>query len=110
MNFSAAPTSLVLGLKPNSKLPIEINGTKFEVVYAIGSSGLDMKTDPSVPIVYAGFGVLMLTTCISYLSHTHVRIGKQVKRKHFSIFTSESKAEDLLFSSKLKDMFYVDCE
>ncbi|KAJ0792249.1 putative ResB-like domain-containing protein [Helianthus annuus] len=58
--------------RPNSKLPIEINGTKIEIVDAIGSSGLDMKTDPGVPIVYAGFGALMLTTCVSYLSHTQV--------------------------------------
>ncbi|KAJ0782947.1 putative ResB-like domain-containing protein [Helianthus annuus] len=58
--------------RPNSKLPIEINGTKIEIVDAIGSSGLDMKTDPGVPIVYAGFGALMLTTCVSYLSHTQI--------------------------------------
>lgn len=32
------------------------------------------QTDPGVPIVYAGFGALMLTTCISFLSHTQVII------------------------------------
>lgn len=31
------------------------------------------QTDPGVPIVYAGFGSLMLTTCISYLSHSQVK-------------------------------------
>jgi cytochrome c biogenesis protein len=69
---------------------------------AIGSSGLELKvwtqksrysmnffqlrdsymelnlffvqTDPGVPVVYAGFGALMLTTCLSYLSHSQVRI------------------------------------
>lgn len=30
------------------------------------------QTDPGVPVVYAGFGALMLTTCISYLSHSQV--------------------------------------
>ncbi|KAL2460180.1 Cytochrome c biogenesis protein CCS1 [Abeliophyllum distichum] len=39
---------------------------------AIGSTGLDIKTDPGVPIVYAGFGALMLTTCISFLSHSQI--------------------------------------
>ncbi|KAE9620404.1 putative cytochrome c biogenesis protein Ccs1/CcsB [Lupinus albus] len=58
--------------RPNSKLPININGTEIVIVDAIGSSGLDLKTDPGVPIVYAGFGALMLTTCISYLSHSQV--------------------------------------
>lgn len=58
--------------RPSSKLPIEIDGTKIVIVDAIGSSGLDLKTDPGVPVVYAGFGALMLTTCISYLSHSQI--------------------------------------
>ncbi|XAR59518.1 hypothetical protein NMG60_11015379 [Bertholletia excelsa] len=58
--------------RPNSKLPIEIDGTKIVIVDAIGSTGLELKTDPGVPIVYAGFGALMLTTCISFLSHAQV--------------------------------------
>ncbi|XP_043709572.1 cytochrome c biogenesis protein CCS1, chloroplastic [Telopea speciosissima] len=58
--------------RPGSKLPIDINGIKIEIVDAIGSSGLNLKTDPGVPIVYAGFGALMLTTCISFLSHSQI--------------------------------------
>ncbi|KAG2703497.1 hypothetical protein I3760_06G140500 [Carya illinoinensis] len=58
--------------RPSSKLPIDIDGTRIIIVDAIGSSGLELKTDPGVPIVYAGFGALMLTTCISYLSHSQV--------------------------------------
>ncbi|KAL1563977.1 copper chaperone [Salvia divinorum] len=58
--------------RPNSKLPIEIDGVKIVVLEAIGSTGLELKTDPGVPIVYAGFGVLMLTTCISFLSHSQI--------------------------------------
>ncbi|KAF3571297.1 hypothetical protein F2Q69_00058421 [Brassica cretica] len=56
--------------RPNSKLPIEIDGMKIVIEDAIGSTGLELKTDPGVPVVYAGFGALMLTTCISYLSHS----------------------------------------
>lgn len=58
--------------RPSSKLPIEINGNEILIEDAIGSTGLDLKTDPGVPIVYAGFGALMLTTCISYLSHSQI--------------------------------------
>lgn len=58
--------------RPNSKLPIEIDGVKIVVLDAIGSTGLELKTDPGVPVVYAGFGILMLTTCISFLSHSQV--------------------------------------
>uniref|UniRef100_A0A1J3FKK5 Cytochrome c biogenesis protein CCS1, chloroplastic n=1 Tax=Noccaea caerulescens TaxID=107243 RepID=A0A1J3FKK5_NOCCA len=58
--------------RPNSKLPIEIDGMKIVIEDAIGSTGLELKTDPGVPVVYAGFGALMLTTCISYLSHSQI--------------------------------------
>ncbi|XP_078430528.1 cytochrome c biogenesis protein family [Wolffia australiana] len=58
--------------RPGSKLPIEIDGSKIIIEDAIGSSGLDLKTDPGVPAVYAGFGALMLTTCISYLAHSQI--------------------------------------
>ncbi|XP_021731635.1 cytochrome c biogenesis protein CCS1, chloroplastic-like isoform X2 [Chenopodium quinoa] len=58
--------------RPNSKLPIDIDGIKIEILDAIGSTGLELKTDPGVPVVYAGFGALMLTTCISYLSHAQI--------------------------------------
>ncbi|KAI4366888.1 hypothetical protein MLD38_022694 [Melastoma candidum] len=58
--------------RPSSNLPIDIDGTKIVIVDAIGSTGLELKTDPGVPIVYAGFGSLMLTTCISFLSHSQV--------------------------------------
>ncbi|XP_010999381.1 PREDICTED: cytochrome c biogenesis protein CCS1, chloroplastic [Populus euphratica] len=58
--------------RPNSKLPIDINGMKIIIEDAIGSSGLELKTDPGVPVVYAGFGALMLTTCLSYLSHSQI--------------------------------------
>lgn len=58
--------------RPSSKFPIEIDGIKIVIEDAIGSSGLDLKTDPGVPIVYAGFGALMLTTCISYFSHSQI--------------------------------------
>ncbi|CAA0807584.1 Cytochrome c biogenesis protein CCS1-chloroplastic [Striga hermonthica] len=58
--------------RPNSKLPIDIDGIKIVVLEAIGSTGLELKTDPGVPVVYAGFGALMLTTCISFLSHTQI--------------------------------------
>ncbi|KAL5053910.1 hypothetical protein RYX36_034592 [Vicia faba] len=60
--------------RPNSKLPINIDGSEIVIVDAIGSSGLDLKTDPGVPVVYAGFGALMLTTCISYLSHSQASL------------------------------------
>ncbi|KAG6552977.1 hypothetical protein Mapa_005314 [Marchantia paleacea] len=58
--------------RPGSGRPIEVDGTSIIVDDVIGSSGLELKMDPGVPVVYAGFGILMLTTCISYLSHSQI--------------------------------------
>ncbi|PON76897.1 ResB-like domain containing protein [Parasponia andersonii] len=80
--------------RPSSKLPIEIDGIKIDIVDAIGSSGLDLKTDPGVPIVYAGFGALMLTTCISYLSHAQ--------------FGNSDCFANVEFVIRMKDQSYVD--
>lgn len=58
--------------RSGSDRPITVDGIKIVIDDIIGSTGLEMKLDPGVPVVYAGFGALMLTTVISYLSHSQV--------------------------------------
>jgi cytochrome c biogenesis protein len=58
--------------RPGSKKSIEVDKVTIVVEDLIGSTGLELKADPGVPVVYAGFGGLMLTTIISYLSHSQV--------------------------------------
>ncbi|KAK6805778.1 hypothetical protein RDI58_003563 [Solanum bulbocastanum] len=60
--------------RPNSKLPIEIDRSKTVIADAIGSRDSDLKTDSEAPIVYASLGSLMLSTCISYLSHAQLSV------------------------------------
>lgn len=50
----------------------EINGITFTLKEAIGSTGLQIKADPGIPIVYAGFGLLMLGVMMSYVSHSQI--------------------------------------
>ena len=50
----------------------EVNGVTFTLKEAIGSTGLQIKADPGIPIVYAGFGLLMLGVIMSYISHSQV--------------------------------------
>lgn len=58
--------------RPGSNRPITVDGVNIVVDDAIGSTGLELKMDPGVPVVYAGFGALMLTTIVSYFSHSQV--------------------------------------
>jgi len=41
-----------------------------EVIEFIPETGLQIKADPGIPLIYLGFGVLMVSTLLSYLSYT----------------------------------------
>jgi cytochrome c biogenesis protein len=51
----------------NLKIPI----TLLEI---ISSTGLQIKTDPGIPIIYLGFFFLMLSTLISYITYSQIWI------------------------------------
>lgn len=51
---------------------IEIEGLNLKVVDLIGSTGLQIKADPGVPIVYTGFALLMVGVVMSYVSHSQI--------------------------------------
>lgn len=70
--------------RPGSNNPIVVEGVSIVVDDLVGSSGLQLKHDPGVPLVYAGFGGLMLTTVVSALSHSQVQIeeGRRFENQH----------------------------
>ncbi|MEO0854116.1 MAG: cytochrome c biogenesis protein ResB, partial [Cyanobacteria bacterium J06648_11] len=51
---------------------MEIAGVRFYVDELIGSTGLQIKSDPGIPFVYSGFGLLMLGVMMSYVSHSQI--------------------------------------
>lgn len=51
----------------NLKAPITL-------IEIISSTGLQIKTDPGIPIIYAGFFFLMLSTLISYITYSQIWI------------------------------------
>jgi cytochrome c biogenesis protein len=51
---------------------IDVNGVTLKIIDLMGSTGLQIKADPGVPLVYAGFGLLMLGVMMSYVSHSQI--------------------------------------
>ncbi len=50
----------------------QVNGVTLKVLDVIGSTGLQIKADPGIPIVYTGFALLMLGVIMSYFSHSQI--------------------------------------
>jgi cytochrome c biogenesis protein len=58
---------------------IELNETinfkqPFTLLEIISSTGLQIKTDPGIPVIYIGFFFLMLSTLISYITYSQIWI------------------------------------
>jgi len=48
--------------------------TPFTLLEIISSTGLQIKTDPGIPVIYLGFFFLMLSTLISYITYSQIWI------------------------------------
>lgn len=53
-------------------MSLSVDGVRLSLLEVIGSTGLQIKADPGIPFVYAGFGLLMLSVMMSYVSHSQV--------------------------------------
>ena len=58
--------------RPGSGKALNVEGVDVYVDGIVAASGMEMKADPGVPLVYAGFGGMCITTVLSYLSHSQV--------------------------------------
>jgi len=65
-----AEGKLVTTLRPG--MSTEVNGVTLKIAEVVGSTGLQIKADPGIPIVYTGFTLLMLGVIMSYVSHSQV--------------------------------------
>ena len=64
---------------------IELNETinfkePFTLLEIISSTGLQIKTDPGIPVIYIGFFFLMLSTLISYITYSQIWIVQKQQK------------------------------
>jgi cytochrome c biogenesis protein len=58
----------------NETVNFQITLTLLEI---ISSTGLQIKTDPGIPVIYLGFFFLMISTLISYITYSQIWIIKK---------------------------------
>ena len=48
------------------------NNSYLTLLDILSSTGIQIKSDPGIPIIYLGFGILMLSTLVSYVSYSQI--------------------------------------
>ena len=59
----------------------------------ISSTGLQIKMDPGIPIIYSGFGFLMISTLISYITYSQIWIIKNRGMNYLVIGGNTTRAK-----------------
>jgi len=53
-----------------------LNMPKFQLIEILSSTGLQIKSDPGIPIIYIGFFFLILSVFVSYITYSQIWIIK----------------------------------
>lgn len=80
---------LVSTLRPG--MSTDVNGVTLFVDEVVGSTGLQIKADPGIPMVYLGFGLLMLSVLMSYASHSQIWVLEADNRLYLGGKTNRAK-------------------
>nr|YP_009496334.1 c-type cytochrome biogenesis protein [Guinardia striata]AWT38906.1 c-type cytochrome biogenesis protein [Guinardia striata] len=73
------------------------------LVDIISSTGLQIKSDPGIPIIYAGFAFLMISTLISYVTYSQIWIVKDQNEIYIGGNTTRATFDfELEFSKIIK--------
>jgi len=71
----------------------ELINKEYRILDILPSTGLLIKYDPSIGIIYFGFGLLMITTGLSYLPYTQIWIFHKSKNSWIGGITNRGKIQ-----------------
>ena len=71
----------------------ELINNEWEILDILPATGLLIKYDPSIPIIYLGFGLLMITTSLSYLPYTQIWLYNHNKNLWVGSLTNRGKLQ-----------------
>ena len=54
--------------------------TSLTLIDILSSTGLQIKTDPGIPLIYTGFLFLMISTLISYITYSQIWVIQNQKK------------------------------
>jgi len=81
--------------------------SKFIIIEILSSTGLLLKYDPSIIILYTGFGLLMITSSLSYLPYTQIWIFQEKKNCWIGSSTNRGKIQlEIEFENFLRYLEY----
>jgi cytochrome c biogenesis protein len=84
--------------------PISKNIVLIDILPA---TGLLIKYDPTISIIYLGFGLLMITTCLSYLPYTQIWIFNEKTNCWIGSITNRGKIQlEIEFENLIRYLEY----
>lgn len=76
-----------------------------KIIEILPSTGLQIKYDPSISIIYLGFGLLMVTAFLSYLPYTQIWIYNSEKTCWIGSLTNRGKITlEIEFENLIRDI------
>ena len=82
----------------------KINKKNVTITEIMTSTGLQVKTDPGLQIVYTGFFILMISTAISYLSYSQIWVSNKYYVKQELNIKGITNRAKLSFEEDLKSI------
>nr|YP_010199300.1 Cytochrome c biogenesis protein [Gracilariopsis tenuifrons]UAD89158.1 Cytochrome c biogenesis protein [Gracilariopsis tenuifrons] len=106
----------IYNIKGNLLISINFNETiiidniSLKIIEIMTSTGLQMKTDPGIPIIYTGFMILMISIIISYISYSQIWINSTKEYIELAGFTNRatlSFEEDLINIEEMYSKYFL---